>query len=181
MLALVKPDVVVLAHTATSYTLGREQEAALLLRLSGHYGMPFVTAFGSLVAALAHLGTRRVALGTPYDAEMTRRGKAHLELHGIEVCHAERLEGVDNIYDEPPERAADLARRADRTGAQAIVLSGVGLPTLPVLGALERELGKPVLSSASAMMWHALRTAGVSPAIAGHGRLLAGPSKGNSP
>lgn len=173
LLAMVKPDVVVLAHTATSYTLGREQEATLLRRLTGHYGMPFVTAFGSVVAALAHLGARRVALGTPYDAEMTRRGKAHLELHGIEVCHAERLEGVENIYDEPSERAADLARRADRTDAQAIVLSGVGLPTVPVLDAMERELRKPVVSSASAMMWNALRTAGVHRPVGGGGRLLA--------
>lgn len=178
LLAMVRPDVVVLAHTATSYTLGREQEATLMKRLAGHYGMPFVTAFGSVVAALRHLGARRVALGTPYDEEMTRRGRAHLELHGVAVCHAERLAGVSNIYEEPPERAAQLARAADRPDADAVFLSGVGLPTLPVLGALERELGKPVLSSAAAMMWHALRTAGVTPSIEGHGRLLAGATQG---
>ena len=34
MLALVKPDIVVTAHTATSYDLGREQEAELLDRLA---------------------------------------------------------------------------------------------------------------------------------------------------
>lgn len=174
LLAMVKPDVIVLAHTATSYTLGREHEATLLRRLQGHYGMPFVSAFGAVVAALRHLGATRVALGAPYDEEMTRRGKAHLERHGIEVCHAERLHGVENIYDEPPERAAELARRANRTDAQAVVLSGVGLPTLPVIEPLERELRKPVVSSATAMMWHALRTAGAAPAIRNHGRLLAG-------
>jgi maleate cis-trans isomerase len=31
------------------------------------------------------------------------------------------------------------------------------MPTLPVLDMLEADLGKPVISSASAMMWHALR------------------------
>jgi maleate isomerase len=43
---------------------------------------------------------------------------------------------------------------------------------LPVLEVLEHDLGKPVLSSASAMMWHALRTSGVRQPIPGYGRLL---------
>jgi maleate isomerase len=37
---------------------------------------------------------------------------------------------------------------------------------------LEQDLGKPVISSACAMMWHALRAAGVGQPIAGYGRLL---------
>ena len=56
--------------------------------------------------------------------------------------------------------------------AEAVFLTGTGLPTLPVLEALEQDLGKPVISSASAMMWHALRLAGVRQPIAGYGRLL---------
>ena len=51
-------------------------------------------------------------------------------------------------------------------------LSGVGMPTIEVLERLERELGKPVLSSASAMMWNALRVAGVGAPVPGYGRLL---------
>jgi maleate cis-trans isomerase len=46
------------------------------------------------------------------------------------------------------------------------------MPTLPVLEMLEQDLGKPVLSSASAMMWHALRLADVRQPISGYGRLL---------
>jgi maleate cis-trans isomerase len=47
------------------------------------------------------------------------------------------------------------------------------MPTLPVLDILETDLGKPVISSASAMMWHALRRSGVRQPIPGYGRLLA--------
>jgi maleate cis-trans isomerase len=53
-----------------------------------------------------------------------------------------------------------------------VFLSGTGLPTLPVLQLLEQDLGKPVISSASAMMWLALRVAGVVQPIPGYGRLL---------
>jgi maleate cis-trans isomerase len=46
------------------------------------------------------------------------------------------------------------------------------MPTLPAMELLEQDLGKPVISSASAMMWHALRLAGVRQSISGYGRLL---------
>jgi maleate cis-trans isomerase len=46
------------------------------------------------------------------------------------------------------------------------------MPTIEVLARLERDLRKPVISSASAMVWHALRTAGVKASVHGFGRLL---------
>jgi len=60
----------------------------------------------------------------------------------------------------------------DREAAEAVFLSGTGMPTLPVLEMLEQDLGKPAISSASAMMWQALRLAGVEQSIPGYGRLL---------
>jgi maleate cis-trans isomerase len=172
MLALVKPDVIVLAHTATSYDLGREREAGLLARLEKSTGCRVVTAFGSVLRALERLNVRKLALGAPYSRETTLAGKAHLESHGIEVVSCDNLKGVTNIYDETAERAYRLARMVDSPEAEAVFLTGTGMPTLPVLDALEQDLGKPVISSASAMMWHALRTAGVRQPIPGYGRLL---------
>jgi maleate isomerase len=130
------------------------------------------TAFGSVLAALAHLKVKRIAFGTPYDADSTAKGKASLEAHGIEVVSVGRLENVKNIYEETAERAHGLARRIDVPQAQAVFLSGVGMPTLATLERMERDLGKPAVSAAAAMMWNALRVAGVSEPIAGFGRLL---------
>jgi maleate isomerase len=173
LLAMVAPKVIVLAHTATSYTLGKEGEAELVARMEKQTGIPFITAFGSVLAALARLGVKRIALGTPYDAESTAKGKTALEAHGIEVVSVGRLENVNNIYDETAERAHGLARRVDVPQAQAVFLSGVGMPTIATLERMERDLGKPVVSAAAAMMWNALRVAGVTEPIAGFGRLLA--------
>lgn len=173
LLAMVKPRVIVLAHTATSYTLGKAGEAALIERLARDGGVPFITAFGSVVKALAHLEARRVAFGTPYGEDATLQCKANLEAHGFEVTSFGRLEGVVNIYDETSERAAQLARRIDTPDADAVFLSGVGMPTVDVLERLEQELGKPVISSAAAMMWNALRVAGVGARVDGFGGLLA--------
>src|SRR6059058_6535467 len=55
LLAMVAPKVIVLAHTATSYTLGREGEAELVARMQKQSGIPFITAFGSVLAALEYL------------------------------------------------------------------------------------------------------------------------------
>jgi len=172
LLAMVEPDVIVLAHTATSYHLGRDREAALIGRLREASGVPIVTAFGAVLRALQRLDVRRLALGAPYSAEVTLQGKAHLEAHGFEIVNFANLKGVTNIYDETAERAYRLARSIDVETAEAVFLTGTGMPTLPVLELLEQDLKKPVISSASAMMWHALRLAGVRQPIPGYGRLL---------
>jgi maleate isomerase len=84
-----------------------------------------------------------------------------------------RLEGVRSIYEETTERAYAVGRQADQPEAEAVFLSGTGMPTLAMLQVLEDDLGKPVISAASAMMWNALRIAGVCGPRHGYGRLLA--------
>ena len=175
LLAMVKPAVIVMAHTASSYTLGQKAEAALVARMEKSTGIAFLTAFGSVLKALAKLGVKRVALGAPYAYDSMLKSKAYLELHGLEVPGYGVLENVVNIYDETPERAYELGKKVDTADAQAVFLTGVGMPTLDMLQRLERELGKPVISSASAMMWNALRTAGVKTPVEGYGRLLSQP------
>jgi maleate cis-trans isomerase len=174
LLAMVSPRVIVMAHTATSYTLGQKREAELVAHMEVLGSARFITAFGSVLEAFAHLGVRRVAYGTPYSAEMTARGKQHLETCGLEVVSSGHLANVRNIYEENSERAYAIARQVDRPDADVIFLSGVGMPTLDALQVLEEDTGKPVISAASAMMWHALRTAGVGCSIKGYGRLLEG-------
>jgi len=181
LLAMVKPNVIMLAHTATSYTLGRHAETELVQRLQKQYGTAVATAFGSVVAALNGLGARRVALGTPYSEETTLKGKALLEEHGFEVVSHGRLDNVTNIYDETPERAYRLGRTVDTKAVQAVFLSGLGMPTVSILETLEQDLGKPVISAASAMMWQALRLAGVRQRVTGYGRLLATTSEPPAP
>ncbi|HMN78480.1 MAG TPA: hypothetical protein PKA20_01000 [Burkholderiaceae bacterium] len=173
LLAMVKPAVIVMAHTASSYTLGRDGERALVERIERDTGIRFITAFGSVIAALDALGARRIAFGTPYGEAATQQCKASLESYGIAVARFGRLQGVKNIYDETPARAYRLARDVDAADAQAVFLSGVGMPTIAVIDVAERDLGKPVVSSIAASMWNALRLAGVSAPIDGFGSLLA--------
>jgi maleate isomerase len=172
LLAMVKPNVIIVAHTATSYHLGRSGEADLLGRLERSTGRRVITAFGSVVRALERLNVRKLALGTPYSPEVTSQGKAHLESHGLQIVKFDSLKGIENIYETTTEQAYALARSVNASDAEAVFLSGTGMPTVSALEVLEQDLGKPVISSASAMMWHALRLTGVGQPIPGYGRLL---------
>src|SRR5262249_16389642 len=172
LLAMVKPDVIMLSHTATSYTLGPQKEAELLARLREQCGTIVETAFASVLEALRVLGVRKIALGTPNGEQTTLKGKALWEEEGLAVVRHGRLDNVRNIYEETPERAYRLGRAIDRDDVEAVFLSGSGMPTISILETLERDLGKPAISAASAMMWRALHLAGVHAPITGYGRLL---------
>jgi len=171
-LSQVRPAVVLLAHTASSYALGYGNEQALVDRIASLAGAPALLAAQAVLAALRHLGVKRLALGTPYPESISRQGKAYWEAAGFEIAGYHRLENVTDIYAENEERAYELARRADAPEADAVLLSGTGLPTVAVLETLERDLGKPVLSSNQASLWQALRMARVRESVAGYGRLL---------
>ena len=56
--------------------------------------------------------------------------------------------------------------------ADAYFLSCTTIRSTPIIAALERDLGKPVVTSNQAMAWHALRTGGVKDRIPGFGTLF---------
>lgn len=167
------PTVVILAHTASSYVNGFAAEPALVARLSSLSGAPAMTAAGAVRAALLALGVKRLALGTPYPESIATIGRAYWQAAGFDVVACRRLGDVPDIYATTEAQACDLARGVDAAGADAVLLSGTGMPTVGVLAQLERELGKPVVSSNQALLWQALRVAGATRAIPGFGRLLA--------
>ena len=171
-LAAVKPAVVVLAHTGVSYVNGFANEQVLIDRLAQLAGSPAVTAARSIQRALEHLGVRKLALGTPYPEAMSALGKAYWQAAGFEVVGYRRLEAVRNIYAESEDRAYQLAREADAADAEAVLVSGTGLPTIGMLDRLERDLGKPAVTSMQASLWQALRLAGLREPVTGFGRLL---------
>lgn len=172
-LAAVKPDLVVLAHTAVSYLTGFDREPPLLERLAVLAGTRATTTARAIIAALGHLGARRVALATPYPEAIGAAGRAYWEAAGFEVVAHCRLDGVTNIYDETEDRAYALGRASDVPGADAVLISGTGLPTAGVVERLEHDLGKPVVTSQAATLWQALRTLGNADPVRGYGRLLA--------
>lgn len=168
----VRPALVVLAHTASSYAMGWGREQPLVDRIASLCRAPALLAAHAVRAALQRLGVTRLALGTPYPESISRQGRAYWEAAGFQIVGYHRLAGVTDIYAESEERAAELARLADAPEAEAVLISGTGLPTVGMLERLEGELGKPLISSNQACLWRALRLAGVLERVGGFGRLL---------
>jgi maleate isomerase len=170
-LAAVEPEAVVLAHTAVSYLSSFAGEPALRDRLRALAGPRAFTAAGAIQAALHHLGTRRLALATPYPESISAAGRAYWDAAGFKIVSHRRLD-TPNIYTETEARAADLARAADGADADTVLISGTGLPTIGIVESLERDLDKPVVTSQTATLWHALRVLGIKEPVKGYGRLL---------
>jgi len=162
----------VLAHTGVSYLTGFAREAPLLAQLQELGRAPATTAARAILAALGHLGARRLALATPYPDVIATAGRAYWEAAGLEIVAHHRLEGVTNIYEETTARVLALGRAADVPRAEAVLISGTGLPTADAVARLEDALGKPVVTSQSATLWWLLRAAGVREPVRGWGRLL---------
>jgi len=64
------------------------------------------------------------------------------------------------------------AKSVDRDDADAILICCTDFGSAGIVEDLEKDLGKPVITSNTASFWGALRRAGVNDAIEGYGRLL---------
>jgi maleate cis-trans isomerase len=169
----VRPSVVVLAHTSASYACGFAGEPALQERIAALAGCPALTASRAILAAFEHLGARRIALAVPYPAAVEALGLTYWKAAGLDVVAHRRLDDVTNIYEETEARAYALGRAADVPAAQALLISGTGMPTAGIIQRLEDDLGKPVITGQTAALWQALRMTRVTASIKGYGRLLA--------
>ena len=164
-------DVVAFACTASSFVDGRDGEAALHDLISSAANAPAITTSGAVAETLKSLGSRRVALYTPYPAELNDHEEEFLATHGIEtVCaYGLGISAAVEIADVTSERTARVRGRAAAAGRRGHHLSLVhqhgDLRGHPAAGG---AYGVPVVSSNSATFAAVARRLGWEmPACAG--------------
>lgn len=132
----------------------------------------------AIVAALNALGTTKIVMASPYTPETNDHETHYLAGHGIEVLGNvglslnTSLENIQKISRVPPPDVFEHARSVDRPDAEALLICCTDFNTFDSIEPLEAELGKPVVSSNSATLWHSLRNAGIPDRIDGLGSLL---------
>jgi maleate isomerase len=126
-----------------------------------------MTTSGALVEALTALAIRRIAVATPYDAATTTRLIEFLEEAGFGTMSCAFLGLKSDIFRVDPSTVYRLVSAADCGDAEAIFISCTNLRTREVIGALEHELGKVVLSANQVTIWAALKAAGVKVKLPG--------------
>jgi maleate isomerase len=149
--------------TGSSYLAGPRTEDELASAARARAGLPVVTAAQALRRALAALGVGRFALVSPYPADLAAAGLRYWSDSGFEVtaslCVDPVLDDTHVIYELTSADAQRAARRVERVGAEALVITGTGMPTLAALGVLQAEGGLPVLSSNLCLAWALLQEA----------------------
>jgi maleate isomerase len=161
-LADARVDIIGFACTGGSVIGGPGYDDKITAAILHETGVDATATATAIVASLRHLGVTRMVLGTPYEAWLNTREVAFFEGNGLRVLREEGL-GVPNPSDCQGVTGAqiiELARRIDVPEAQAIVLSCANFRAWDVVDAIEAELGKPVITSNQAILWHLLQKAG---------------------
>jgi maleate isomerase len=168
------PDVIAYGCTASSIVQGLDYDAHLRAEIEESYQVPATTAAHAILTAAQTLGAASVSIVSPYTEEVDAAEHRYFESAGLKVHGGAYLGISDGFRLAEPEPGAlfELGLKGFDKRSDALIVSCLNTRSHAVIAALEQAIGKPVISSTQATLWHALRLAGVKDAIAGFGRLL---------
>lgn len=185
-------DVAVLAHSSSSFAGGPGWDEAAVAALSAE--LPAATTATTngldMRLALAALGARRPFLVMPawMSDGIIASAMAYFASFGLAVPHPWRYQPLarwrgiapDGLYpagmatDQDTPSLFDQVVRECPAEADSILLAGTGLRCVAVIDALEKALGRPVVTANQASLWRALKVAGMEARRDGYGILLRG-------
>jgi len=149
--------------TGSSYLAGRNDEDRLTAEAAATSGIPVITAAQAIRSALQTLGCTSIALVSPYPAGLAEAGYRYWEEAGIRVLGRLRVDptltDTHRIYELTSDDALTGLRSVDASGADCLVASGTGMPSLRALRLLRKESRLPVLSSNLCLAWALTRVA----------------------
>ncbi len=159
-------DVVAYGCTTGSLLHGHGFDAELEATIEATADCPAVATALSVERALDALDCQRIALATPYLEDLTRREVEYLEASSHEVVgvDGQEVEANTDIGSLAPEDAYRQVKAllADSDEPDCVFVSCTNYPSLPVVEALERGCGLPVVTSNAATVWDAPRTVDVN-------------------
>lgn len=154
-------EAVVWACTSGSFVHGWDGAHEQVRGLARAAGMPASSTSFAFVHAVQEVGARRVAVGATYPDDVAVLFAGFLRAGGVEVTGT-RSSGIVTAAEVGTwgeEELFALARAADTPDADALLLPDTALHTIAHIPALEKELGKPVLTANQVTAWEGLRLA----------------------
>lgn len=173
-LASCRPHAIAYCCTASSIVQGLEYDRHLQHEVEQVAGVPATTATQSILEAMRVLGVKRVAAASPYSEGIDQSEHAFFEAAGLEVISSACL-GITDAFQlaaPTPREIHELALRAWKPEAEAMLITCLNLWSQTVIEQLEAELRVPVVTSTQATLWRLLRIAGIDDGIPHYGRLL---------
>src|SRR3954469_21340392 len=175
LLGTAKVEIVMLIQTSASLFSDDYDDKAMRLMQSA--GAPGFTSAMAIGEALNALGTKRIALVSPYSEKVIASARRYYEgRYGLSVVALEGFAATDSymIGQLGPEMARDAFARIDRKEIEAFVVPGGNFPTMASIPEWEREFGKPVVATNQAAFWAVTGRLGGKDRFPGLGRLLEG-------
>ena len=170
-------DIILYGCTSGSFVGGEGYDKSIIEELEQAVGIPTTTTTTCVLTALNDLGAKKIALLGPYLKEVLDLEVEFLEAHGIEVPYTRTL-GYREVHEfvhlyEQPYLFYREAKKACQSASDidAIFITCMASPSLAVINTLEKETGKPVLSSCSASLYGVLKTLRIKVPIEKYGLL----------
>ena len=172
LLADSAPGLIAFHCTAVS-TYAPELESSIKEQIVRASGRPALATSEALIAAFGALGIRRVVMLSPYPQALNDLEVKFLERNGIEVLRERGLDLPVSVHaDVTPEEWFRHLTALRNTDADGYFLGCTNIRAIPAIGAMERALGRPVVTSNQALLWHVLRSLGIPDLIDACGELL---------
>jgi maleate isomerase len=167
-------DVIAYCDMVTTFIMEPGWNETAVERFRRRTGRPVVSAWTALRDAMAHLGVRRIALGTPYPRSIHALARPFFEARGIAVASDATLDivAMREVPTVDTTRLGTFVDTIDTGDCDALVLLATDLPTFGAIAGIEQRKGVPVLGSNQTLLWAALRSIGISTEARGLGRLM---------
>ena len=157
--------------TSASTIIGPERVAGAIQ--TAHPDVPVTDPITAVIAALAKLRVKRLGFVTPYIADVSAAMRQMLECHGFEISAFTSFAQVEErVVARISEESVLQAVQNVGQDCDAVFTSCTNLRSFNIITRAETRIGKPVISSNSALAWHMIRLAGIQGRIAGPGQLF---------
>ena len=142
--------------------------------VAAEVGVPVLNASAADYAALKAFGAKRIAVVTPFNAEIDAVVRANTEAAGFEVAAIKgtKAPSLPAICETPLDDIRQVFAEVAETPCDAILQVGTALPVVALIDELEAAHGRPIVACNAAVYWQTLRSIGIDDRVAGFGRLF---------
>ncbi len=161
-------------YGCTSGTVANGVDSIEKMIQQNNPGVPVTNPVSAALAAFEHFSARRISILTPYTREVNDEIASHFSDNGIEVLNIAGF-GYDSDLEMTgisPDAIADAATDVCREDADLLFVSCTAIRTTLAIDRIEKAIGRPVVSSNQALVWHSLKLIGYTGNITGFGSLL---------
>lgn len=160
-----KLEAISIAMTGSSYKLLPSGDEQMCRELSAQAGALVITASLAIYFVLKAIGTRTMAMISPYPKELTEKAVNYWSAGQFEITHVHSTSETFRAYELRTNEIAEAIESVPLKNVDAIIMSGTGAYTVSALEQTAGKLAAPVLTSniCSALVMSALTDMPLSP------------------